>query len=458
MYSWPRDGLIPAIDAVLESLWLYPLFSFFLATGDSGPGVRYPLPWIVALMLVPAVVGRFIDRSYWGPRWLQQYGLTALLIGLFVAFMLAYHAVGVGWLAAAVLLGRGVWLALGDTSAQSAAGWFLTGFAVFLALLAVLIVAHVNGFEDDRAQLGPLLAAYLLIGLGWIALVRKQEMEEQAFRRPARHVDGAWVALLTAMSAIMVGAVALVSFSGTGVLMGILRFVAVVAGAIWQAGLYVAANWLGPALAWLFSRLRFGAAQTSSGPLFGRRPQPGRNLDAIILAWLQQHLPVPVLLALLLAMFAVMLSVWLAMRLRMWRTDAEDEERSSVWSWRLFWSQVRRMLRHFRPSFRASARSARPQAAALRPPASSIRRFYAAVLRWCRERDRTRAPAVTPLEFAPALSEETDAALAGELTAAYVRARYAEAEPPPEDIDHLQQQWSKFLQAHQAAPSPKPPR
>lgn len=445
MYNWPRDGLIPAIDAVLESLWLYPLFSFFLATGENGPGNRYPLPWILALMIVPAVIGRFIDRSYWGPRWLQQYGLTALVIGLFAAFMVPYHAVGVAWLAGAVLLGRGVWLALGDITAQSAAGWFLAGFAAFMALLAVLIFAHVNGFEGDRAQFGPLLAAYLLIGLGWIALVRKQEMEEQTFRRPARQLDGAWMALLGVMSAVMVGAVALVSFSGSGVLLGLLGIVAVIAAAIWQAGLYVAANWLGPALAWLFSHLHFGASRPPSGGLFGRRPQPGRNLDAVILAWLQQHLPVPVLLALLLAMFAVMLSVWLAMRLRMWRTEAEDEERSSVWSWRLFLSQIRQMLRRIQPTFRATAAAGRLSQHAPEPPASTIRQLYTAVLRWCRERERTRAPAMTPLEFEPALGEETESALARELTAAYVQTRYAESEPPSPRVDELRRRWESFV-------------
>lgn len=453
MYNWPRDGLIPAIDAVLESLWLYPLFSFFLATGDSGPGQRYPLLWIATLILTPTLIGRFLDRSYWGPRWLQQYGLSALVIGLFVAFMVPFHAVGVAWLAGAVLLGRGVWLALGDTTAQSAAGWFLAGFAAFLALLAALIVAQVNGFETDRAQVGPLLAAYLLIGLGWIALVRKYEMEEQTFRQRSKQVDGAWVALLAVMSAIMVGAVALVSFSGSGVLLALLGVIATGIGLIWQAGLYVAANWLGPALAWLFSFFRFGGARTSSpGPLFGRRPPVGRNLDQIILAWLQQHLPVPVLLALLLSMFAVLLSVWLAMRLRMWRNEAEEEERSSIWSWRLFWSQIRQMLGHLRPTFGtgSAARSRGPQAL---PQVSSIRQLYAAVLRWCGGRERPRHLAVTPLEFEPALGEEADAVLAHDLTAAYVQTRYAEAELPPEEADKLRKRWESAVAAAESASS-----
>jgi hypothetical protein len=296
-----------------------------------------------------------------------------------------------------------------------------------------------------------LLAAYLLIGLGWIALVRKREMEEQAFRRPARQLDVAWLALLGTMSAAMVGAVALVSFSGSGLLLGLLRIVAVIAAAVWQAGLYVAANWLGPALAWLFGLLHFGGVRTSSsGSLFGRRPQPGRNVDAIILAWLQKHLPVPVLLALLLVMFAIMLSVWLAMRFRMWRTEAEDEERTSVWSWRLFLSQLRQLLRQIRPSFRAAAAAGRLARQAPEPPISTARQLYTAVLRWCREHERPRPPAATPFEFESALSDETEAALAHDLTAAYVRTRYAEAEPPPAEVSRLKEQWENFL----AQPSP----
>ncbi|HEX6512281.1 MAG TPA: hypothetical protein VF157_08285, partial [Chloroflexota bacterium] len=88
MFNWLRDGLIPGSSAVLESLWAYAWMSFLLAVGEGASAQRYPYPWIVALIAAPALFARWLDRSSWGPGWLRQYGLTALVIGLFTGFML----------------------------------------------------------------------------------------------------------------------------------------------------------------------------------------------------------------------------------------------------------------------------------------------------------------------------------------------------------------------------------
>src|SRR6266851_5676928 len=77
MYSWLRDGLIPGVSALLISLWLYAWFSFFLATGDGTATMRYPFAWLLELVLVPALAGRFLDRTRWGPAsscWRWAYG------------------------------------------------------------------------------------------------------------------------------------------------------------------------------------------------------------------------------------------------------------------------------------------------------------------------------------------------------------------------------------------------
>ncbi len=441
MYSWLRDGLIPGVSALLISLWLYAWFSFFLATGDGTATMRYPFAWLLELVLVPALAGRFLDRTRWGPAWLHQYGLPAVVIGSFIGFMVPYHAVGVAWLAGFVLLALGVWLALGEVSSQAAAGWFLGGFAAFLGLLGLLLFARVPAFEPDRQGLGLLLAIYLLAGLSWLGLIRQQEMEEHAFRRAANQLNGTWLMLLSGISAGMIGAVALVSFAGGDILVGILRAVAAVIGLIWQAATYVAANWLGPALVWLFGLLHFRQGQEAGGRLLGRRPLV--NPDATILAWLQRHLPVPVLLALVFSMLIALVAIWLAGRYR-GRISGDDEERSSVWSWALFWSQLRQMLRGIRRSFGGRPIAASP--AEPQPPlvASSIRQLYRAVLRWCTEHERPRAPAATPLEFEPALDEEVGSDLSRDLTSAYVLARYAEANLASDQIRELRERWESF--------------
>ncbi len=444
MYSWLRDGLIPGASALLESLWMYAWFSFFLASGDTTAAMRYPYAWLLALILGPTLIGRFLDRTMWGPQWLRQYGLSGVVIGLFVVFMWRYHAVGVAWLAACVLLGRGIWLALGELNSQVAAGWFLGGFGAFLALLGLLIVARVPAFEADRQQLGPLIALYLLLGLGWLALIRQQEMEEHAFRRASNGMDGTWLGLLGGISAAIVGLVGLVSFGAGDILLSMLRVIGAVAGFIWNTAIYVAANWLGPALLWLFGLLRFDSGQGFLERLLSRQ-RPIRNVYAQLLAWLQAHLPLPVLVALVLAMIGTLVAIWLAMRYRGWRNPAEDEEHSSVWSWRLFLSQLQQLLRAFRrPLGRASGDQQSPEGEAARP-ASSIRQLYAAALRWCRDRERPRQPATTPLEFEPVLDDEIGSEIGGQLTAAYLTTRYGERELPPETVGELQTRWEERL-------------
>ncbi|HEY8695834.1 MAG TPA: hypothetical protein VIR57_24180, partial [Chloroflexota bacterium] len=135
MYSWLRDGLIPGASGTLEALWAYAWISFFLAAGATTSAIRYPFPWVLGLILLPALFGRLVDRSAWGPRWVRQHGLTVLVVGLFVGFMIPFHAAGAAWLVAAALLARGVWLGLHDVGSDSGSGWFIGGFAAFLALL-----------------------------------------------------------------------------------------------------------------------------------------------------------------------------------------------------------------------------------------------------------------------------------------------------------------------------------
>lgn len=441
MYTWPRDGLIPAAAAVLESLWAYVWITFLLAAGASTSNSRYPYAWILALLLVPAVIGRFLDRSYWGPKWVRQYGLSAIVVGLFAGFMVPYHAAGAAWLAAGALLARGVWLALGNIGSDAAAAWFLAGFSAFLGLLAVGLVAHVASWNPDRPLVGPLMAVYLFGGLSWLALVRRQEMEERAFRRPSQELNGTWLLLLAAISGGMIGLGALVSFGASGVARGVVQMAVLVAGFIWRAAIFAAVNWLGPAVLWLFSVLHVGGEGSLLAKLFfGRRPPS--DIDARLLAWLRTHLPIEVVVALAGGILMALVAVWLAMRIAARDPGADDEERMSLWSWRGIWQQLLRWLSGVRRAFL----SARPAAAAsakaeISVPLSSVRQLYTAVLRWCREHEHPREPAETPLEFQPVLEEQLDGELGRDVTLTYLHARYAEVEVPEGEVRALRERW-----------------
>ena len=442
MYNWLRDGLIPGASALLESLWVYAWISFFLAAGVTTSTVRYPWAWIAGLVLLPALVGRLLDRSGWAPRRVRQHGLTVLVVGLFAGFMIPFHAAGAAWLVAAALLARGVWLGLHDVGSDSGAGWFIGGFAAFLMLLAIGLVAHPASWDADHPQLGPLLVLYLFGGLSLLALVRRQEMEERAFRRAANEVNGTWLIMLAAISAIMIGAVGLVSFGGGGVLRTLLALALGAAGLIWRAAMFVVVNWLGPALVWLLSHLPVGPGLRGLGRRLSRG-RPPTNIDSRLLAWLRVHLPIEWVVAIVGAMLFALLAIWLACRLVARDPGADEEERSSLWSWRLFLAQLRRALLGLRGSLRGRAAALSP---AISPPAavsSTPRQLYAAVLRWCRVNHRPREAAVTPLEFEPVLDDELGAPLARDLTAAYLLARYAEQEVAEARVAALQRRWQE---------------
>ncbi|HEX6513098.1 MAG TPA: DUF4129 domain-containing protein, partial [Chloroflexota bacterium] len=360
--------------------------------------------------------------------------------------MLPYHALGTGFLAAVVLLTRGIWLGLGEITSESAAGWFLAGLGAFLALLGVLLVAHPMTYDADRQVLGPMLAAYLFAGLCWLAVVRRQDMEEEAFRRPASGLNGTWLVLLSGISAALLGVVTLLSFGGGGLLTGLLRLIAAVVAGIWAAATWIVESWLGPALVWLFAHLpALPLRPRTGGGLFGRRPPP-TDLDARLLAWLQVHLPIQVLLVLVFLMMAVLLAAWLAYRYRAWRSRADDEERTSLWSWALLWQQLRDALRGMRRAL-ASRTPSRRNAHAAFPwtDVSSIRQLYALALRWCRQRQRPRRPAETPMEFEPVLDELVGPPLARDLTSAYLIARYGERDPGDSEVARLRRRWEERL-------------
>jgi hypothetical protein len=441
VYTWPRDGVIPAASAVLESLWAYAWISFMLAASQSASHVRYPYPWVLALLFLPAVAGRFLDRTYWGPKKVRQYGLTVIVAGLFVGFMIPFHAAGAAWLAAAALLARGVWLGLGNIGSDAAAAWFLAGFAAFLSLLAIGLVAHPAAWDPDRPQLGSMLVVYLFGGLSLLALVRRQEMEERAFRRPVQELNGTWLLLLAAISAGMLAVVALVSFGGSGLARAILQLAGFLAALVWHAAFFVVVNWVGPALLWLFSHIPGGGDGGRLGDLLRRRAPS--DIDARILAWLRAHIPIEVVLALMGGILMVLVAAWLAMRIVNRDPGADDEERTTLWSWRGFLLQLARWLRGLRGAARSGGTDDAAEETPGPPPAiDSIRQLYARALARCRMAQRPRLAAQTPLEFEPVLTDELGE-LAPDLTSAYLRTRYAETSLPEDEVQRLRDRWDQ---------------
>jgi hypothetical protein len=475
-YRWLRDGLIPGQSALLDTLWIFAWANLVLASNAGTASHRFPLPFLLALVAVPALAGRWLESRVRLPLPVRRVLLATLCAGLFLAFVKSQTLAGepvfdwrwlrdafipwtsgeaasrlglvaFGWLVAAVLLVRGCWLALGQVRPESADRWFLGGLLAFVALLVVIAGPGMTpaSFRQDRAWLGPLIGAYFLIGLGWVGLVRQHHLEERAFRRRSDRLSLSWLVVFSVISGAMlaVGA-AVAALNG---LLGALETLAIAAGA--AALQAVATAW-----AWLA-----GLVQSLLGALPSSRPPPGRRPVAPAtpppapLHLPDWHLPalppfdVPVGFVLLLLLLA--LGGWVLLRYRRWDAGAaEDEERTSVWSWRLLWDALRHLpgnvLAGLRPRRRARRPGDRSGAAPGDSPApTSLRGLYRAVLRWSAGQGRGRAANQTPHEFEPDLAAVISAELAGDLTAGYVRARYGGAEPPDGEVERLRERWEE---------------
>ena len=467
-YRWLRDGLVPGQNALLETLWVFAWANLILASNAGTASHRFPLPFLLALIAVPALAGRWLESRVRLPLLVRRVLLVALCVGLFLAFVKTQTLAGepllgwrllrdaflpwtsgeaasrlglvaFGWLVACVLLVRGCWLALGRVRPESADRWFLGGLVAFVVLLLLIAGPGMTpaSFRQDRAWLGPLLGAYFLLGLGWVGLVRQQHLEERAFRRRSDRLSLSWLVVFSAISGAMLAAGASVA-ALNGILGGV-EALAIAAGeATWRA---LAAAW-----AWLTGLVQslLGAPPSSRPPRGGRPVAPATPPPAPLHlpAWHFPALPpfdVPVGFVLLLLLVA--LGGWVLLRYRRWHVGpSEDEERTSVWSWRLLWDGLRqvpgwllgrlRRRRHTPGSVRGSA-----AAVDTGPPSASLRGLYRAVLRWSASRGRGRAPSRTPYEFEPELGAEIPSELARDLTASYVRARYGGASPPEAEVE-----------------------
>jgi len=74
-------------------------------------------------------------------------------------------------------------------------------------------------------------------------------------------------------------------------------------------------------------------------------------------------------------------------------------------------------------------------------PAEGVWRLYRDVLADAEHRGATRAPFVTPGEFAPTLAETFRAPVTDEITAAFEEARYAGREPGARELADLERRW-----------------
>lgn len=127
--------------------------------------------------------------------------------------------------------------------------------------------------------------------------------------------------------------------------------------------------------------------------------------------------------------------------LRTWRRlvhesrEEEDEKRESVFSWSELAGSARRWWRA-----RGKAHPVSDPLAGDHTPGAALRRLYRWALRQAAQRGHPRRPAETPWEYLPDLVEAFEAQkeeAVRALTDYYVRLRYGERAPTPEEVEKL---------------------
>ena len=153
---------------------------------------------------------------------------------------------------------------------------------------------------------------------------------------------------------------------------------------------------------------------------------------------------------------ALGLLIWWALRRRrvVLRRRAEDFA-ESLWSWELFWTQLKAFFlalwRRFFPLPVAPVASAQEEIAGT-PTARSIREIYRAMLRWAAGQGHPRKRDETPYEFRQRLDErmplvEPELSI---MTDAYAAIRYGGATLDEADLALVQRDWQVLQQKAQA--------
>lgn len=173
---------------------------------------------------------------------------------------------------------------------------------------------------------------------------------------------------------------------------------------------------------------------------------PQNASDTLLLTIAKIVLPIVivVLIVLIVMLFTRMRRTRVARRL--------DEVHESLWSWKLFLTQVRAFfsvlwLRLF-PRRVAVSVQGNIDEGAVEPAARSIREVYRAMLRWAADRGYPRKKDETPYEFRLRLRARlplTEPEL-GTMTDAYTAIRYGRAVPSDAEVAYVQQTWSQLRQ------------
>lgn len=349
------------------------------------------------------------------------------------------------WGVALVLWGLGLGVGATVPHAEPLSKWFIAGICAFLLLFLYFALAP-EPASAPTDELEILFVAYLGLSLLVIGLVHRHSLDS---RVGSGRISLSWfVALATPVALIL--AVGLIFTDRLSPAARRALEIAWQGATLFLSLVFTLASWLFYALAvfdsWLTSLFPPAMVQHKTPPPPPKLPVLGdpvaRSADSTLPATY-------VALALALIVLGGLLFVVLHFMFRRRAPEADEytaEERGSVWSWNLFWTQLQGMWRALVSALRS--RLVKPSAhAALRMAGESpdgahdIRALYRRFLDRMARQGHARAPAATPLEFSRLLGAQfpLDATTIEAITATYADSRYGEIEPAPRLIKAMQE-------------------
>jgi hypothetical protein len=164
---------------------------------------------------------------------------------------------------------------------------------------------------------------------------------------------------------------------------------------------------------------------------------------------------VKILLPILLIAFAVLLIRWIIRRRRRVRLATRrraEELHESLWSWQLFWTQFKALLRalfgRFLPRQTTREEQVLTEAIQGEPAARSVREIYRAFLKRAATLGYPRKKNETPYEFKQRLDAQTPLAQPqiALVTEVYTATRYGGAVPDEAEVARVRQEWTELEQ------------
>jgi len=193
------------------------------------------------------------------------------------------------------------------------------------------------------------------------------------------------------------------------------------------------------------------------GQVGRQHPVPVSNTVPLIVPFVKFILPILITLLI----FALLLwALRHRRRVRIVANQRGEEVHESLWSWSLFWTQLKAFLRElflrlFRPRTMPEEDQTPREELQGEPAARSIREIYRALLKRAASRGYPRKKNETPYEFRQRLDEQTPLAIAepqlAVVTEAYTTTRYSGIVPGEVEVDRVRSEWAELEQKWQEA-------